>query len=479
MARRGMSGRLIAHLAANALLLMAMAALRWGSTYSAPEDVGRRQWRAQDEEVAMLFMAAPSLTLSGSSSGISPLKPGCDHFSCVDVSRCGASHDRVLVHVPRPVRHLDPRDGREVAPLSRDFFDLLQAVMGSPHHTDDPEEACLVIPPIDLLSGGGGDAETVGRALASSELWNGGTNNLIFVMSPATPAAGAGSAILASSAFSTRNYRPGFDVAIPTLSPSVQREMTTSSHPNQTEAVEEGITRDWLLLALPPVSRTLLPPYEELERREPGKFALVRHCTNTTDGVLRRCLVGGRRRDYSSLLRRSNFCLVSPGEEGGSPVAHGALVEAMHHGCLPVLVEESESAVAVLPFSEKLDWPRFSARLPGPAAVGRGAVSLLEALSPERVAEMRRTMRVVYGRHFRSVGAVALTTLEILQGRLLPPLDRPMSEWNDGADSPTPVGLFGGGNPLSLPHVPSEAEGFTAVILTYDRPDTLFTLINR
>ncbi len=76
----------------------------------------------------------------------------------------------------------------------------------------------------------------------------------------------------------------------------------------------------------------------------------------------------------------------------------------------------------------------------------------------------------------RSPGAVALTVIEIIQERLLPYLNRPMSSWNS-LQAPS---AFGGlGNPLFLPYTPSEMEGFTAVILTYDRLETLFTLITR
>ncbi|KAG8230620.1 hypothetical protein J437_LFUL004532 [Ladona fulva] len=66
-----------------------------------------------------------------------------------------------------------------------------------------------------------------------------------------------------------------------------------------------------------------------------------------------------------------------------------------------------------------------------------------------------------------------MTTLEILTDRILPHLGRTYSQWNI---APTPVAAK---SPLFLPITAPREQGFTAVVLTYDRLDSLFTLIQK
>lgn len=75
----------------------------------------------------------------------------CTHFNCFDIYRCGVQHQKLLVHVPDPKEFLDS-EGNVVAPLTQDFVTILEAIAGSEYYTEDPEEACVFIPALDLLN---------------------------------------------------------------------------------------------------------------------------------------------------------------------------------------------------------------------------------------------------------------------------------------------------------------------------------------
>ena len=149
-------------------------------------------------------------------------------------------------------------------------------------------------------------------------------------------------------------------------------------------------------------------------------------------------------------------------------------MDAMHSGCVPVIAVDG----LVLPFSEVLDWKRFSVRIFEHEL--KDAMRILGKISERRLAEMSAQLRRVYERHFSSMGAITRTTLDILNDRLFRHVSKGYFEWNgDAAKGPGGGSGGGRGNPLLMPHAPPAEDGFTAVILTYDRLESLKTVMSR
>lgn len=103
---------------------------------------------------AELLTTAPLQLLPAPAPGSlpAPAQPNCSHFSCVNVYRCGGAHrSRIAVYV-YPYQRYETSEGRRLAPLSREYYDVLRAVQESAFYTEDPAEACLFVPALDTLA---------------------------------------------------------------------------------------------------------------------------------------------------------------------------------------------------------------------------------------------------------------------------------------------------------------------------------------
>ena len=126
---------------------------------------------------------------------------------------------------------------------------------------------------------------------------------------------------------------------------------------------------------------------------------------------------------YPDVLADSQFCLLAPTAFLASPV----LSESLMTGCVPVIAADD----MVLPFEEKIDWPRVVIRIR--ESLLPQLDNLLSGIGASRVRRMRRYGASVFDRFLSSLPSVTLTTLDILNDRLIPSAVRRKEEELDQA----------------------------------------------
>ena len=241
--------------------------------------------------------------------------------------------------------------------------------------------------------------------------------------------------MVAAAGLSTSTYRKGFDISLPTFNPEVQER-----------TFEKKDKRKWLLVSsIDNEMQISDDPSRHLQLRKCGSPTIRCH----QDHVY----------SYPEVLGDSTFCLFTQ----ESRLTHTALIDAMHLGCIPIIAIDS----LVLPFSESLDWKRFSIRVREHDL--NHILDILEQVSNHRVQELQKQLQWIYQRHFASIKSIVHTTLDILNDRLFAHHSKTYFDWNERHST----------NPLFLPHTPPATDGFTAVILTYNRPESLFAVMRR
>ena len=275
-------------------------------------------------------------------------------------------------------------------------------------------------------------------------------------------------AIIVGAGFNTQTYRFGFDFSIPIYSPLLEKY--ESKYENQEQKTYFLISPQ---LNMYDYHRRLMQ--EVVLEDSNNNILLLQKCTQEIfedkissmpeliDSDIRCSFPALSPIEYPEVLEHGTFCLVIRGVRLAQP----SLIESLATGCIPVIVADN----IVLPFQEVIDWTLASISIR--EGDFHSITTILKAVSQTRIKEMQRQGKFLYEKYFKNIETIVLSMLEELNDRAFPHLSLPYNSWN------LPHLPNAAQNPLFLPLMGSKSQGFTAVILTYDRVESLFTLIQK
>uniref|UniRef100_T1JB76 Exostosin-2 n=1 Tax=Strigamia maritima TaxID=126957 RepID=T1JB76_STRMM len=435
------------------ILLLVPLILFWPWSYSTHSY--SYQFTDLNEEIQVI--------LPRNSAKSNPTDTSCHYYNCFDVYKCGRMREhKMTVYVYPLFKFFDTSGERIMHSVSKEFHDILEAIIDSPFHTKDPGEACLFIPPVDLLNQNNVNLENAAKVLRWLPFWHHGVNHVIFNMLPGTiPDFNTSldvphdKAVIAGGGFSSWTYRRGFDISIPLFNPF-------TSYLNLPEKSIES-PRKWLTVS----SQTNIH-YEYRQEflglhDEHPEFLVLDKCPDgLAHNISFRCS-DEHVYEYPKILQDSTFCLVVRGARLGQTV----LFDTLKSGCIPVIIADTY----ILPFSEFIDWKIASISIFEDEI--SDLMSILKSISEERIIEMRKQVAFLFDSYFKSIKLITHTTLQIINDRIFPHTAKPKSHWNERPNTAAVK------SPLFLPLIAPKNLGFTAVILTYDRIDSLFQVIQK
>ncbi|CAK9814560.1 sotv [Anthophora quadrimaculata] len=231
--------------------------------------------------------------------------------------------------------------------ITKEFYQILTAIISSKFYTPNPYEACIFIPSIDTLNQNRIKLQEVSQALKTLPFWNNGENHLIFNMVPGTVPdyntvidVPVGKAMIAGAGMSSLSYRFGFDISLPVYSPLVN---SLKLHFNS--------TRPWLVISSQiNINSAFEQDLLEVKSMSPKDILILGTCLHYTSmNSTIRC-AGEDVYKYPNVLQTATFCLVIRGARLGQ----STLLECMAAGCIPVIITDS----LTMPFYDIIDWTR-------------------------------------------------------------------------------------------------------------------------
>jgi len=355
---------------------------------------------------------------------------------CFDFSKCKNSF-KVYIY---------PVEFDYEAPMSSNYKNILEVIRESQYYTDNPDEACLFILSLDTLDRDKGSdmfIREMDNKLSTLSSWNNGANHLIFTFFTGIWPNyfehqlffNYGKAILVKASSSLEISRPYYDISIPLLpkdtffstKPSYVANMVNQSVESNDQLFP--LRRKYLLAfkgkrylyGIGSESRNALKLIHN--NKDIVLLTTCRHGKNWEKYQDEECFSDNQnydKYDYDELLYNSTFCLVPRGRRLGS----FRFLEALKYGCIPVLLSNGWK----LPFSEVLDWAKFSLSVDEKLILR--IPSILRDVSDETILTMKQQTIFVWQKYFSSVKNNIFTALEVLKERIYPHRKRHYLIWN-------------------------------------------------
>ncbi|KAF8384503.1 rib-1 [Pristionchus pacificus] len=341
----------------------------------------------------------------------------CSMTSCFDFTKCEG--DRLNVYLyPDGTR----TEGEQTS--SETYMKIVESIRKSAFYTSNASEACLFVLSIDTT-----DRDKISEnfvrdvpSLIGSlpqEIWNGGTNHLIFNLYHGTyPDYAAehlgfdtGKAIVARASASSQNFRHGFDVSFPLFHKEhpIRNSIERSFALRDRDAILVSFKGKRYVYGIGSETRDSLHHLHNPERTP--MLTTCRHNNDWQAHQDERCERDNEeydKWDYEALMINSTFCLTPRGRRLGS----FRFLESLRAGCIPVVLSDDWK----LPFDEFIDWPAASVRIPEKNVLLVN--DILSSFSRSTILHMKQRGRLLYHRYFASVEKITLATLELIWTRL-------------------------------------------------------------
>lgn len=107
----------------------------------------------------------PVRLLAANSYDLDETNTSCSHFGCFNVYRCGTQGNKLQVYVYPLEAYVDANGNAASSTMTREFYQILEAIIGSKFYTPNPREACVLVPSIDTLNQNRVKVQHVSQAL--------------------------------------------------------------------------------------------------------------------------------------------------------------------------------------------------------------------------------------------------------------------------------------------------------------------------
>eukprot|EP01120_Amphizonella_sp_Union-15-10_P017348 TRINITY_DN9607_c0_g1_i1.p1 TRINITY_DN9607_c0_g1~~TRINITY_DN9607_c0_g1_i1.p1 ORF type:complete len:422 (-),score=59.52 TRINITY_DN9607_c0_g1_i1:13-1278(-) len=340
----------------------------------------------------------------------------CRMYNCFNFTKCKSlSSFKVYVY---PIEN----------GISALYREILSAFTERSDYTQNPEEACILIPSIDLLSMDVKSDDVWPEELESKLValphWNQGYNHLLWIIwtgwyphySP-DPYINTQHAILALSASTDLSYRFGFDISVPHLKYGVYNSFSSFSVEKKYLLTFKG--KRYVKGNPTGNIRNLLYKIDD-----GVEILMITTCEhkNWQKFADQRCKYDNARfkmYDYWDLLYNSTFGLVPAGRRLGTY----RFIEVIKAGAIPVLLGDGY----VLPFGTVLDWKSACVMLEESRL--EDLPNILRNFSEDEISAMRARSQYFYNQYFSSIPNLVDTILEVLKGRIFVK-GKSLEDWN-------------------------------------------------